>query len=231
MLGEAPLVLLERQLAHVAAVHPAELAGVEDRRRAPDPLDREALDQLLGREQRRVVLGPPAQGAPGSSGRPPAGSRRREAPGPRRRPRAWRACRRSASEAAAGARSAGASAPRAPQHEELLRRVGEVVVAPHHVGDPHVGVVDRHRQVVERGPVAASDHEVVLGAILEADRAADHVVHDGLPLVRHPQADRGALLLARLAAVAGAAVSLLPGSDVGRRRRVVVRVAALDELR
>ena len=61
MLGEAPLVLLERQLAHVAAVHPAELAGVEDGRRAPDTVDREALDQLLGREEGRVVLGPPAQ--------------------------------------------------------------------------------------------------------------------------------------------------------------------------
>ena len=55
------------------------------------------------------------------------------------------------------------------QHEELLRGVGEVVVAPDHVGDPHVGVVDRHRQVVERRPVAASDDEVVLSAILEVD--------------------------------------------------------------
>ena len=48
------------------------------------------------------------------------------------------------------------------EHEQLLGRVREVVVAADHVGDPHVGVVDGDREVVERRAVAAGDHQVVL---------------------------------------------------------------------
>ena len=57
------------------------------------------------------------------------------------------------------------------QDQQLLRGVREVVVAADHIGDPHVGVVDRDREVVERGAVAARDHEVVLEPVLEPDRA------------------------------------------------------------
>ena len=46
-MARAALELLERQLLQVAAVHPAELLLVEHRRVLRDPLEREALDQLL----------------------------------------------------------------------------------------------------------------------------------------------------------------------------------------
>ena len=48
------------------------------------------------------------------------------------------------------------------EDEQLLGRVGEVVVAADDVGDPHLGVVDRDGEVVEDAAVAAGDHEVVV---------------------------------------------------------------------
>ena len=54
------------------------------------------------------------------------------------------------------------------QHHHLARGVREVVLAADHVGDPHVEVVDRHREVVERAAVRAGDHEVVDRLVREA---------------------------------------------------------------
>ena len=113
-------VLLERHLAHEAAVDPAQLLLVEDRRRPADVLDPEALDQLLGRHQRRVVVGRPSRAARGSCGPRPAGSRRRAAPAPRRRRGAWRASCRRGRAAAAGGRSAGGSCPSAASTSSCL---------------------------------------------------------------------------------------------------------------
>src|SRR5439155_2961723 len=49
------------ELAQVAAVHPAELLLVEDGRVARDAVEREALDQLLGREEGGGLVVAPAE--------------------------------------------------------------------------------------------------------------------------------------------------------------------------
>ena len=113
----------------------------------------------------------PSRAARGSSEPPPAGSPRRAAPGPRRRRGASRAsCRRAVQERQVGV--ARRLAPSASRTRSLLRRVREVVVAADHVGDPHLGVVHRDGEVVERGAVAAGDHEVVLRLVPGTDLAA-----------------------------------------------------------
>ncbi|MET3929344.1 hypothetical protein ABIE51_001231 [Lysobacter sp. OAE881] len=59
---------------------------------------------------------------------------------------------------------------------DLPRRVVDVVVAAHDVGDAHVQVVDDHGEVVGRVTVGAEDHQVVQLAVGELDRALDLVV-------------------------------------------------------
>ena len=83
------------------------------------------------------------------------------------------------------------------EDEQLLRRVGEVVVAAHDLGDPHLGVVDGDREVVEDRAVAAGDDEVVVAGVGEGDRPADQVLDHGLAVVGHPQPDRRPGLLGR----------------------------------
>ena len=61
MPGDRVDVAIEVELAHEAPVQPPQLLLVEDRRGAADALDREALDELVGREDRRVVVGAPAE--------------------------------------------------------------------------------------------------------------------------------------------------------------------------
>ena len=57
---------------------------------------------------------------------------------------------------------------------EVLRGVGEVVLAADHVGDLHLDVIDDVDEVEDRFAVGTEDHEV---AILDAgDLSADHVV-------------------------------------------------------
>jgi len=57
---------------------------------------------------------------------------------------------------------------------EVLRRVGQVVLAADHVGDLHLDVIDHVHEVKDRLTVGAEDHEVtVLGAL---DAAAHHVI-------------------------------------------------------
>ena len=118
-----------------------------------------------------------------------------------------------------------------PQHEQLLRRVGEVVVAADDLGDPHLGVVDGDREVVEDGAVGAGDDEVVVGGVGEGDRAVDQVLDDRLAVVGDAQADGGAGLLGRRAAVAAAGAVLgLPGLDVLGGGGVAVGGAGLEQL-
>jgi hypothetical protein len=62
------------------------------------------------------------------------------------------------------------------QDEQLLGRVREVVVAADHVRDLHLGVIDRHRQVVEDRTVRSRYHRIVLEAVLEPDLAAQLVM-------------------------------------------------------
>ena len=48
----------------------------------------------------------------------------------------------------------------AAEQQDVLGRVAQVVLAPDHVADLHRGVVDRDREVVERGSVGPDDDEV-----------------------------------------------------------------------
>ncbi len=109
--------------------------------------------------------------------------------------------------------------PERLQHQQLARGVGEVVLAAHDVRDPHVGVVDGDREVVERRAIGAGDHEVVEQPVLEGGLAADHVPHDGLALVGHAQPHGRALasLRHRRAAIAGPARRLLGRASPPRR--------------
>ena len=107
-----------------------------------------------------------------------------------------------------------------------------MVVAADDVGDPHLGVVDGDREVVEDAAVAAGDDEVVVAAVGEGDRAADQVLDDRLALVGHPQADRRPRVVDRLAAVAAVGAVLgLPGLDLLGGRRVAVGGAGLEQPR
>ncbi len=79
-----------------------------------------------------------------------------------------------------------------PEQEDVLRGVREVVLAADHLGDPHLGVVDDDREVVERGAVGADDDEVAAeirdvefhaasNDIVERDRALPDPEADGGP--------------------------------------------------
>ncbi len=71
-----------------------------------------------------------------------------------------------------------------PVEQDLLRRVGQVVLAADDVRDPHVGVVDDGAEIVRRRAVGAHDDEVVEFAVLEDDVAFDEVGHHGLAVER-----------------------------------------------
>ena len=78
-----------------------------------------------------------------------------------------------------------------PEQQDVLGRVGEVVLAADDVGDLHRGVVDDHGEVVERRAVGADDHEVAAeGGGVDLDAAADEVV-EGDDARLDPEAERG----------------------------------------
>ena len=95
-----------------------------------------------------------------------------------------------------------------PEDQQLLRGVGDVVLAADDVADLHVRVVDHDREVVERRTVGPDDDEVAaeVGHV-DLDAAADDVVerHDAGP---DPEAERAAT-----------AVRLAGGTLVRRQRR------------
>ena len=51
------------------------------------------------------------------------------------------------------------------EEEDVLRCIGEVVLAANHVGDPHVGIVNHHGEVIERRAICAQDHQVTTQCI------------------------------------------------------------------
>ena len=120
--------------------------------------------------------------------------------------------------------------PERLEHEELLGRVREVILAAHDVGDGGVEVVDRDGEVVEDGQVRSGDHRVVEMDVGERRVAADEVVHDGRAIVGHAQAHR-ALGFDHAAKPAVGAMLGLVGVDLGLRGRAAVRVALVEELR
>ena len=107
--------------------------------------------------------------------------------------------------------------------EDLLGRVGQVVVAADHVRDAHVRVVAHHGEVVGGAPVGAHDDHVVHGLCGEAHVAVHRVVElDGAAPFRHAQAPH-----VRLAGLY--ARGRLGGVEVAACA-VVARVAALGGL-
>ncbi len=73
----------------------------------------------------------------------------------------------------------------------LARGVDQVIVAPDHMGDAHVVVVDHHREHIGRIAVAAQQHEIVEVFVLPDDAALDLVLDHGLAGLRRLQTDRG----------------------------------------
>ena len=99
---------------------------------------------------------------------------------------------------------------------DLLRRVGDVVVAADHVRDPVPHVLHRRGEVVGRAPVRAKQDEILELLVRELDPPLHHVVPAGHALVRHPEPDR-ALVLVRLAL----------GDELPRRLAAVVEAVEL----
>ena len=75
----------------------------------------------------------------------------------------------------------GARVSQSVEDQHLARRVGQVVVAPQYVVDPHRRVVDDHREIVGRAPVPANDHRVSQLGEIELEPAAQTVV-EGDPI-------------------------------------------------
>ena len=91
----------------------------------------------------------------------------------------WRRLLRRADGAVGGPADAGQGVP----HEDALGRGGKEVLAPDHVGDGHVDVVDHVGQHEQRCTVALDGHEVVHGLAGELDVPTDHVGDHHGPLV------------------------------------------------
>ena len=174
--GERPPArgqLGEAQLAHVEAVHPAQLALVEARRVALTRSSVKRSTSSSRREHRLVVAGAPAEQREVVAHRLRAGSPRRGAPARRRRRGAWRASCRRARAAAAGARRrqrrARRPTARAASSTSSCLGVLERWSSPRTTWVmPRVEVVDRDGEVVEHRAVGARDHRVVEVHVLEA---------------------------------------------------------------
>src|SRR5919106_935738 len=189
-------VLVRWEVPQVDAVHPGQLLVIERRGARPHALEREALDQLVGRHDRRLVVVAPAE--------------KREVVHERRR---------NVAVAAELLHGDGAVPLRelAPVHaedvrhvrvrrrvgaqgleeEDLLRRVRDVVLAADDVRDAGIGVVHRRGEVVRRRPVAPEEDEVLDALVRHLDPAFHDVVPGRRAFVRRAQADR-ALVLVRL---------------------------------
>ena len=115
------------------------------------------------------------------------------------------------------------------EHEQLLGRVGEVVLAADDVADRRVHVVDRDGEVVEDRAVGAGDHRIVEVDVGEGGVAADHVAHDGLAVVGHVQAHRARRPRPRRGSRGRAPCCGLLRPDVVGRRVGAVGVAGLEQ--
>ena len=98
---------------------------------------------------------------------------------------------------------------------DLLGGVGDVILGPKHMGDPHLVVIHHTGQVVGGGPVCLLDHEVPGGETTEAHLPTQKVAKGGLlGRLRHPEPDgwfsalRKIPLSLRLAEVAAMAIVL-----------------------
>ena len=73
--------------------------------------------------------------------------------------------------------------------EDLPGCVGNVVVAPDHMGDVHGDVVDNHGKIVSGDAVAAFEHEVVQFGVVEDDRPLDEIIEHGGSQLRTTETD------------------------------------------
>ncbi len=200
---------------------------VELRRVARDALDAELAHQIVGGDDRLVVARPPAQ------------QRHVVAHGLGQVPLVAQLLHRGGAVAlgellavrAVQQRQVGVQrrlGAERLEHEQLLGRVGEVVLAAHHVRDLRIEIVDRDGEVVEHAAVGARDDGIVEMHVGEGRVAADEVVDDTLAFVGHAQADRaGRLRLAAKATVR--AVLGLVGVDLRLRRVGAVGVAVVEQ--
>ena len=79
------------------------------------------------------------------------------------------------------------------EQQDVLGRVGEMVLAADDVADGHRGVVDGHGEVVERRAVRAHDHQVAAeGVRVDLHVAANDVVEDDCPVRRNAEANHRA---------------------------------------
>ena len=103
-----------------------------------------------------------------------------------------------------------------PEQQDVLGRVGEVVLAPDDVADRHLGVVDTDREVVQRRAVRADDDQVAAERRrVDLDVAANDVVEGDDALPDAEADDRLAALGSPLEALAGGQVGA--ATDVVRR--------------
>ena len=75
------------------------------------------------------------------------------------------------------------------EEEHVLRRVRDVIVAPHDVRDLHIHVVGDDGQVIRRLTVRSQDDEVLDVGVVERNRPMNEVGERG-PAVRHLESNR-----------------------------------------
>ena len=102
-------------------------------------------------------------------------------------------------------------------HQGLARGVGQVLLAPGHVGDAHVVVVHRHGEIVDRRPVRPKQYEVLEILVREPHRAPHQVLDHRLPVAGRAEPDH--VRLADLVVTGGlVAPGRTQGVALGARR-------------
>ena len=98
---------------------------------------------------------------------------------------------------------------------DLARRVVDVVIATHHIGDAHVDVVHDHGEVVGRVAVRAEDHQVVEFAVGDLDATLDLVFPHHRSVLRILQPDHAIGIFAPrlIALTVGAVVTRFPAGS------------------
>ena len=128
-----------------------------------------------------------------------------------------------------------AKAQRIPQQHHLRGRV-EQVLAPDHVGDPHLVIVDGVGDQEHGTPVAATNHEILDGVMTDLDPAPHEIIDDGHALVRGSEShhDTGTVLdvpVTRPAVVTTlVARFFIERLDLFRRQVAVIGMPRIEQL-
>ena len=93
----------------------------------------------------------------------------------------------------------------------LEERIGQVVVAPDHVRDRHIVIIDHYRVLVDRRSVAAQDDPVIEFGVGDPNGALNKVLDNGFALARRFQSNGGFDPRRSLARVAIPPVSIVSG--------------------